>query len=85
MTSSSMVREVPFVPTSLTRHTGHGEVINEPCNCVGTFTAVVRFEIENTANSDRYCLKFHLCADPPVTLLVNSTVKGKARFLHPYV
>ena len=44
---------------------GTGLVINEPCNCTGTFNATVLFNVQNIANSARNCITLHLC---PVTL-----------------
>jgi hypothetical protein len=56
---------------------GYGEVINEPCNCEGNFTAVVKFVIENNANSNRYCFTLHLCTDPPAVLRIDTPIKAK--------
>lgn len=40
---------------------GTGQVINEPCDCTGTFTATVQFTVENNAGSPRNCITLHLC------------------------
>src|SRR5262245_9946735 len=40
---------------------GPGVILNEPCNCTGTFNALVSFNIENNAGTERYCLTLHLC------------------------
>jgi hypothetical protein len=40
---------------------GPGIVINEPCNCTGTFNAQVRFRIVNNTGTDRYCVTVHFC------------------------
>jgi hypothetical protein len=43
------------------RISGPGIVINEPCNCTGTFNAQVRFTLINNTGTDRYCVTVHLC------------------------
>ncbi len=43
------------------RISGPGVVINEPCNCPGTFTAQVKFRLINNTGTDRYCVTVHLC------------------------
>lgn len=40
---------------------GPGIVINEPCNCTGTFNAQVTFQINNNTGTNRYCVTAHLC------------------------
>lgn len=52
------------------RIVGPGRVLNEPCECTGTFTAQVEFTVENNAAADRYCITLHLCP----TTLPNGTV-----------
>jgi hypothetical protein len=42
-----------------------GQIINEPCDCTGTFNAIVQFTVTNNAASARNCITLHLC---PVTL-----------------
>jgi hypothetical protein len=39
-----------------------GQILNEPCNCTGTFNAQVSFPIVNNTGTDRYCVTMHLCA-----------------------
>jgi hypothetical protein len=59
---------------------GTGQVINEPCNCTGTFTATVEFTVFNNANSARNCITLHLCAAPGVPaqdVLLQGEIAGK--------
>jgi hypothetical protein len=44
---------------------GPGVIVNEPCNCSGTFTARVKFRVNNNTGTDRYCVTVHFC---PATL-----------------
>src|SRR5918994_1056657 len=39
---------------------GTGIVVNEPCDCTGTFTATVRFTVRNITSTGRYCVSVHL-------------------------
>jgi hypothetical protein len=43
------------------RIVGTGQVLNEPCVCSGTFNALVQFQVQNNAASDRSCITLHLC------------------------
>jgi hypothetical protein len=43
------------------RIVGPGQVINEPCDCTGTFNAQVRFRIINNTGTNRYCVTVHFC------------------------
>jgi hypothetical protein len=49
---------------------GTAQIVNEPCNCTGTFNAEVHFTVRNNAASDRGCITLHLV---PVTLPDGST------------
>jgi hypothetical protein len=40
---------------------GPGRILNEPCDCTGTFSATVEFTVINNASSDRNCITLHLC------------------------
>lgn len=44
---------------------GPAQILNEPCNCSGSFNAQVQFRVINNTGTMRYCVKVHLC---PVTL-----------------
>jgi hypothetical protein len=46
------------------RIVGPGQIINEPCNCSGTFNAQVRFRVVNNTGTTRYCVKVHFCPGP---------------------
>jgi hypothetical protein len=43
------------------RIVGPGIVVNEQCNCTGTFNAQVRFRIINNTGTQRYCVTVHFC------------------------
>ena len=43
------------------RIVGPGVIVNEPCNCTGTFTAQVQFTVENNAAAERHCITVHFC------------------------
>ena len=43
------------------RIVGPGIILNEPCNCSGTFNANVQFHIINNTGTTRYCVTVHLC------------------------
>lgn len=43
---------------------GLGQIINEPCDCSGTFNATVQFTVENNAASERGCITLHLAGGP---------------------
>jgi hypothetical protein len=43
------------------RIVGPGQIINEPCNCTGTFNAQVRFRVINNTGTTRYCVTVHFC------------------------
>ena len=43
------------------RIVGPGVIINEPCDCTGSFNAQVRFRLLNNTGTDRYCVTVHLC------------------------
>ena len=40
---------------------GSGQVVNEPCQCSGTFPAEVQFTVRNNSASERRCVTLHLC------------------------
>jgi hypothetical protein len=40
---------------------GPGQILNEPCDCTGTFNALVRFRVINNTGTERYCVTMHLC------------------------
>lgn len=40
---------------------GPGIIVNEACDCNGTFTARVKFRINNNTGTTRYCVKVHFC------------------------
>jgi hypothetical protein len=42
------------------RIVGAGQIVNEPCECNGTFSAEVQFTVENNAASERGCITLHL-------------------------
>ena len=44
---------------------GPAQILNEPCDCTGTFNAQVRFRVINNTGTTRYCVTVHFC---PVTL-----------------
>jgi hypothetical protein len=44
---------------------GPAQILNEPCNCTGTFNANVQFRVINNTGTTRYCVTVHFC---PVTL-----------------
>src|SRR5918993_1027212 len=59
---------------------GPGRVINEPCNCSGTFTATVEFTVENNAASARNCITLHLCpagSVNPGDIILQGEIAGK--------
>lgn len=64
---------------------GPGQVINEPCSCTGTFTAIVQFTVENNAASDRGCITLHTCPATlsgggtfaPGDIVLQGTIPGK--------
>ncbi|MBX6722052.1 MAG: twin-arginine translocation signal domain-containing protein [Dactylosporangium sp.] len=43
------------------RIVGPGQIINEPCNCTGTFNAQVKFRVINNTGTTRYCVTVHFC------------------------
>lgn len=43
------------------RIVGPGVVLNEPCNCTGTFNAQVQFRVINNTGTTRYCVTVHFC------------------------
>ena len=59
---------------------GTGIVVNEPCDCTGTFDAQVVFTVRNITSTDRFCISVHL-ADGRDILLEDasgsSTAAGK--------
>lgn len=38
---------------------GEGIVLNEPCDCTGTFDAEVQFTVRNITSTPRYCIAIH--------------------------
>jgi hypothetical protein len=44
---------------------GPAQILNEPCNCTGSFNAQVQFRVVNNTGTKRYCVTVHFC---PVTL-----------------
>lgn len=64
---------------------GPGQVLNEPCECTGTFTAQVQFTVENNAAAERFCITLHLCPTTlpngsifnPGDVVLQGTVPGK--------
>ena len=59
---------------------GAGQIINEPCDCNGTFNAVVNFTVENNAASDRGCITLHLVPNSVFAggdILLQGTIAGK--------
>lgn len=47
------------------RIVGPAQIVNEPCNCTGSFNAQVKFRVVNNTGTMRYCVTVHFC---PVTL-----------------
>ncbi len=43
------------------RIVGPGIILNEPCDCTGTFNAQVQFRVINNTGTTRYCVKVHFC------------------------
>jgi hypothetical protein len=43
------------------RIVGPGQIINEPCDCTGSFNAQVRFRVINNTGTTRYCVTVHFC------------------------
>lgn len=43
------------------RIVGPGIILNEPCDCTGTFNAQVRFRVINNTGTTRYCVTVHFC------------------------
>jgi hypothetical protein len=61
---------------------GTGIVVNEPCDCTGTFTAQILFTVRNITSADRFCISVHLSDGRDILLenaQGNSTAFGKAQ------
>jgi hypothetical protein len=61
---------------------GTGIVVNEPCDCTGTFTAEVQFTVRNITSTGRYCISVHLSDGRDILLEApdgTSTAFGKAQ------
>ena len=61
---------------------GTGIVVNEPCDCTGTFTAEVQFTVRNITSTGRYCVSVHLNDGRDILLIApdgTSTAFGKAQ------
>src|SRR5215207_4551087 len=61
---------------------GTGIVVNEPCECTGTFTAEVQFTVRNITSTGRYCISVHLSDGRDILLFAadgTSTAFGKAQ------
>jgi hypothetical protein len=43
------------------RISGPGIIVNEECDCDGTFNAQVQFRVINNTGTTRYCVTVHLC------------------------
>jgi hypothetical protein len=62
------------------RIVGAGQIINEPCNCTGTFNAEVAFTVENNAASERGCITLHLVPAGglgQIDVILQGTIAGK--------
>ena len=67
------------------RIVGPGQVLNEPCDCSGTFSAEVAFTVENNAASDRGCITLHMVGAllpdgsifNPGDIILEGTIPGK--------
>jgi hypothetical protein len=61
---------------------GTGIVVNEPCDCTGTFDAEVQFTVRNITSTGRYCISVHLNDGRDILLFApdgTSTAFGKAQ------
>ncbi len=61
---------------------GTGIVVNEPCDCTGTFDAEVVFRVRNITSTGRYCVSVHLTDGRDILLFApdgTSTAFGKAQ------
>jgi hypothetical protein len=59
---------------------GTGVVVNEPCECTGTFDAEVVFTVRNITSTGRYCISVHLNDGRDILLFApdgTSTAFGK--------
>jgi hypothetical protein len=59
---------------------GTGIVVNEPCDCTGTFEAEVQFTVRNITSADRFCIAVHLTDGRDILLIGpdgTSTAPGK--------
>ena len=67
------------------RINGPGVILNEPCDCSGTFTAQVLFNVTNNAANSNWCVTLHLAPTTvngqpfnPGDIVVAEEIKGKS-------